>query len=421
MRSDNVFIDYRLKVKRNKTDGVQNYDYDNLYPQRVREIVRASGTASNCVNTYAKFLRGSGFRDKNFYKSKINSKGLTPDKLLRKITQDFSLWHGFAILVKYNFLLKVQEVFHIPWEYCRKPEEEDAKGIGKIIVYDNWDKQKNKSIDKEKYSYIDIHSEDPLIIKRQSEVEGWDLWKGQVLWVSADGNDYPLAIYDSVIEDIRTDSGIKIYRLRLTTTNFMGSHVVELPYEFATEEEREAFLTNLKGFQGAENASKMLVLENKEASDTPIQITKIDIQDGDKMFETTNRTCKDSILEAFSMPPILVGVQVAGKLGSSTDLKDAYDYYNLVTSDERIMFEEIFTLLFNKFFTPINPTFDYSILPLNYSTGEVPSLIDSLGIGVTQALTAVLEGSLSTSQKIKILVKVFGLSEQDALEMSTPM
>lgn len=358
----------RIRYKKNTVDGILNYDVDNIYPQRMREYCRASGTASNCIKTYAKFIRGGGFADKIFYKSVVNQLGQTADAILRKISNDISEFRGYALHVNYDGLARVSSVTHIPFEYCRLSLPDDYDVSPKIAVYDNWDKVKNKTIDIKRIDFIDKFNPEPEVVLTQVErAGGFENYKGQVLWVSLDGDQYPLAIYDSVIEDIIASAGTKTYRLRQTTTNFLASHIVEIPFQFESDEEREAQKEVFSDFQGVDKSNKLLMLENPDAADKDggIKLHKVDIQDGDKMFQITNQTCKDSILEVFSMPPVLAGVQIPGKLGNQ-DMKDAYDFYNSVTIDERIMIEEDIKKIFSRFNKIINPTGNYSILPLAY-------------------------------------------------------
>lgn len=369
MRASNPQIDYRIKRKASKSEGVLNYDYDNLYAQWVRELVRSSGTASNCVKMYSKFISGGGFKDKTFYKSKVNSKGLRADKFQRKISEDYALFGGFAFLVKYDALLNPVEVYNIPFEFTRLADPEYKEHYGKIAVYEDWDRQKNKSIKKENIDWIYEYNPDKEILKEQIELSGgYENFKGQILWHSNDEGSYPLPIYDSVIEDIETNVGIKIFRLRNTKTCFLGAKHFELPYEFETDKERDEFKETLVTFQGVDNANRILMTENKNAESTPIKITDLESKDNDNMFKTTNQTSKDSIIESFSMPPILAGVQVAGKLGGQQDLQDAYEYYNIITSDERLVVEEYCYDVFSRFKVQLNPTGDYSVLPLSLST-----------------------------------------------------
>jgi hypothetical protein len=75
-----------------------------------------------------------------------------------------------------------------------------------------------------------------------------------------------------------------------------------------------------------------------------------------------------NIYKRFDLPVALRGVDTPGKLGSSQEIKDAYDYYNSVTNKERRAFERMYTDLFLNFvdIKSINPTMDFSIIPMKY-------------------------------------------------------
>lgn len=364
MKATAEHIEYRIRVKSNKTEGILNYDEDNIYPQRVRELVRASGTASNCVKTYAKYIRGAGFADKTFYNSRINRKGGTPDKLIREMSKDIAMWQGFAWLIKYDLQFNVSEVYSMPWEFCRLGDPE-TEYDGMIAVYDDWDRQKYKNIHKDKVDWFNVYNPDKNVVRiEMEECGGPQHYKGQILWHSFDKYNYPLAIFDSVLEDIQTNSGIKTFRLRETESCFLGSTSIEVPYEFETDEDRTEFTDNIKKFQSVKSKNRILLLENPNATEAPIKITPLDSKDNDNKFTVTNQTSKESIIEAFSMPPILAGVQVAGKLGNQQELTDAKEYYNDVTSDERLVVEEVCFEVFSRFNRIVNPTGNYSVLPI---------------------------------------------------------
>jgi hypothetical protein len=372
MKSTLPSVAPRIIVKENKLSNIQNYDVDNNYPGRIMDIIKASGTATSCANLYAKFINGKGFKDQKFWKSRVNRKGITVDKLLRSNCNDVSRLHGYALHINYNALFQVNEVTYIPFDYCRLGYEDDNSYVAKIALYDDWACKKENKINKAKIDYIDVFNMNPDVILSQVEkAGGWDNYKGQIFWRSFDGEGYPLSICDPVIEDVLSDSGIKKFRHRTTSTSFMPTHIVEVPFEFESEEEREEFMQNLQNFQGTEKANKLFVMENQKGEDHPIKITKVDWQDFDKVYEVTNRTVKDSIIECFSIPPVLLGVAVSGKLGTADEIRDAYMFYNSVTSDERKMMEEDYTTIFSNYRNPINMSGDYSIIPLDFNTVAV--------------------------------------------------
>lgn len=417
-------VEKRIIEVDNKISHIKYYDEDNLYPQNMIDIVNASGTTKSCVNLYAKFMRGGGFKDASFYKAQINANGLTPDKLLRKITKKYAYIHGFAIHVNYNAMLQICEVNYIPFDYCRLGIGEKA---GKIAVYDNWAGRKGK-FDKDKIEYIDKFNNDPAVLNAQINGD-ITTYKGQVFWYSENDTDYPLAPYDAVIEDVCADSGIKTFRMQSVENAFNASAVVEYGYKFKDEQEREDEVNNWAGFMGPKNSAKIIVLENENGNgdDKSIRITKLDAANNDKMYQVTNQTVKDSIIQAFTQPPRLLGVQVPGKLGGAQDIHDDYLFYNSVTADERLLLEETFKTIFSNFYIKINPTEDYSISELRFYVGttEKPSLINQLGYESVNLLVSILEQKTETKipdiQKINLLQRAFGLTLEEAQSFVLPI
>jgi hypothetical protein len=416
MRASNVTSEPRIKVKLDKTKGVQSFDIDNNYPARIDNIISHSGTATSCVNLYAKFIIGDGFKDKKFWKSKINEDGLTIDKLLRYLAKDYAKHHGFAIHIGYNILLKKAEFTYVPFAWCRKGELDDELYSGKIIVYNNWDKSVNEKINKAKFVSYDIYNSNEAVVAYQIEKAGGiEKYRGQIFYFSNSEDVYPRSPIDPVLEDCQTDAEIKAFRLRDVTTNFMASHMIEYPYEFESENEREQELKRWENMQGSRQACKMNVVENPLLADgkTSIKVTKFDNQTNDKQFESTVRTTKDSIIECFGQPPILLGVAVAGKLGTSGEIADAFEFYNNYTLQDRRVFEEAFIELCKE--TSFNPSNDFTILTLNFgATNAKPALIETLGVGGVTALATILQSPLDPNQKINTLKIVFGLTLEES-------
>ena len=68
----------RVGVGYSQQFKMQTYGEDNLYPQNLLAITSASGTARLCLNRYAKFIEGFGFKDTNFSEYVLNKKAIHP-------------------------------------------------------------------------------------------------------------------------------------------------------------------------------------------------------------------------------------------------------------------------------------------------------------------------------------------------------
>jgi hypothetical protein len=435
-------VEKRITSLDNKSLGIVNYDIDNLYPQRVNDIVNNSGTAVTCLRMYSKYVMGGGAKDETFYKAKVNSKGLTVDKLIRKIVWSKGKFNGVAIHVNYNGLLQIVEASFVPFEYCRLIPEDDTENAGKIGIYDDWAKTKRKSIDKKKIDFINTYNP-KTILDEVEEAGGWENYKGQVLYWTAEGMEYPLAPYDSVLEDMMTEGQLKLFKNNTASKNFLASHLL-IVGKSESDEDAEEFDDNLRRFQGGDGAGTLLVLE-RENSDEQIELKKVDIQNYDKLYEYTENSSRDSIIKNFLIPPVLL-LRTAGSLGTSKEISDASDHYNTITYDDRLVIEEILKEIFSKFYYNICPSDDYSILPLKYrkaiepeyfqyytkneiresngdiaaddSKSDVTLLAVTLGVGGTQALTSVLSDPLLTNEQKKgSMMVLFGLTEQQSNQM----
>lgn len=357
----------RFGVTNNQIDGIVNYDIDNCYPQRVADIVQGSAVASKCVDVYTKFIAGQGFEDKQFYKKHTNPQKQTPDILLRKTAHDYALHRGFALHINYNANFKISSISHIPFEHCRLGIPDELNYIRKIAIYNDWGRKRSRQIRKDNIDHIDIYNPDPTAIKAQVEAAGgWDKYKGQVYWYSADGNEYPRATADAVLEDCITDSEIKTYKWRAISTNFMASHIYVHRGYFENDESRMDLHTVLNSFQGSDNVGKIMMVESPGEESDP-KLLKVDVQNFDKHFEYTEQSVQDNIRLCFGIPSVLIGKEVAGKLGNSQEIEQAVNYYSYQTLNERLIMEEVFSELFSMFATPINPSNNYAIKPLSYA------------------------------------------------------
>jgi hypothetical protein len=416
----------RIQTKANRTDGIINFDVDNAYPSRTIDIIQNSVTGTACVELYKKFIFGRGFKDKDFYKLVVNKNGLTNDKLLRLLAGYLSIHKGYALHFNFNILGKITEITPVPYRYCREVDDEnDEAHEGMICVYDNWDKSKGSRINKADFQYFNKFN----LKNVQAEISragGVQNYVGQILFTG-----YCLSKADPVFEDMLSEGEAKIYKLRNISTNFMASHLlivdkfedsgigseITLTGDVNADgnatirsrnegnEARRSFIENLEKFQGADEAAKIFLIE-RDSPDQSFDLRKVDIQDVDKLFQFTENSCRDNIIRCFNQPPILVGVQVAGKLGTSKEIKDATDYYNIVTESERIELEELFKMIFeNWYIQGVNKSNDFSILPVKseLNVADIPS-----------SLVTIITSMIPVEQKKGFLIGIAGYTEEEA-------
>jgi hypothetical protein len=361
--ADRTKVKPRIDPKDLNDLQILSYDNDNLYPQRVVDIVNDSGTAKRCLNMYARFVMGQGAKDLDFYKTKINNKGLTVDKLIRKTAFSKGEFNGIAWHLNFNGLGEVTEVTPINFEYCRLGILTNDL---KIAVYDDWGKTKRKNFKKTDVEFIDVYNPENAL--RQAELLGGiEHYKGQILYWTSNGLEYPLTDFDAVLEDMITEAQTKRFKANTSAKNFLASHILITGKEEVKEDENgnpidADFAKTLEQFQGGDGSGTILWME-RESNEENIELQKVDIQDYDGLYEYTENSSRDNIIGAFNIPPVLL-VRTSGTLGTSKEISDATDFYNSFTAYDRLIIEELLKEVFSRFHVNICQSGDYSILPL---------------------------------------------------------
>lgn len=360
---------------------LQSYGNDNLYPQHLQAITRASGTAELCLNRYAKFIEGYGFANEAISDVVVNHVGTTADELLHDIAQDVARFGGFALHVNYNVLCQVTEINFVPFENCRLEEEDDAGTVARILVHPDWTGKKTRNghvirVDESNIDRINVFNPNPEVVAAQViKAGGIDNYKGQILWVSLDGRfQYPTPIYDSAVTDISTDEGLGNIKYRNVRNNFLVAcmllarkGVPKVDEEGNKHDEQLISDEDLLAFQGDENTSKILYVELENEEDKP-EVVQFPTRNYDKEFSVTDASVVERIYAQFHQE-LFYSIRI-GKLGFSGDvMRDAYQYYAGEVTNEQRFIERAFERICAHVAEPLASS-DFSINPLKYISAD---------------------------------------------------
>ncbi len=437
----------------NKQDGILSWDFDNNYPERRRNVIGGSVTGMACLREYARYVNGQGATDKDFYKAIVNSKGLKGDAFIRRICWDKAFVDGVAVHVNYNALFDKVEATPVRIDDVRITIDRT-----KAAVHPNWAKRKDKKrFVKKEVQLIDWYDPRPEVIQAQVDAAGgWDKYKGQIFYWTPLGLTYPIAVWDASAIDMESEANMGTFRNRTSGQNFLASHIVIVDGDDEAETEDEADLEGvgresgshyaqavqsmLSDFQSPENAASMMVVKKPDA-DSTFDVQKLELQNYDGLYEKTEASSKDSIIESFMIPKALL-LRSSSSLGTSNEIENAKAFYNDITSDDRLVIEEILTEIFSNWETEICPSGDFSITPIAvqkiipidykefFTTNEMRASLDQppaedteadtrtlaekIGVGGVTAITAVIASKdLSPEQKKGTLTVVFGLDETE--------
>lgn len=418
-------IERRILVRPNQTFGILNYDMDNAYPQRMLELVAASPTAKDCWNKRAKFIAGNGFEEAGLGKQLINSKGLTLAKLLKAIATDKALFTGFGIHINYNANFKISSVNYIKFEDIRMGDTDCPEIADKFAIYSDWGRKTWKNIMRSKITFLDKYAPDPEIIKQQvTAIGGWENYKGQLYYFNPEVDDYPLIEADSVWEDFETEAGIKIFNNREVTTGFLPSTMLFMQSrreeadnskpgneDQSYSNQPSQLEKDLGSFQGAKSAQKIIVIEYEDENSKP-EFQPYSIQNNDKLFETTERSVEARIIKGFSIPKELINAEKSSGLSNGSEKKEAIREFNDNTAPDRLEISETFAEIFSHFYTEINPSGNWNIIPVPTTVAD-----DNAGKVAGSSINQLLLSTLPDENKVAILVYAYGFKQHEAEEM----
>ena len=372
----------RVDVRYLQTLGIQTYGEDNLYPQTFRNILAASSTGAECLDRFADFIEGNGFRDVPFSESVVNRKGDTADDIHALVCRDVAYYNGLALHVNYNIYGDIVELHHVPFENCRLVESDDNGYVGKIAIHPDWSGQKTRGgkvikVAKENIDYIDVFNPDKRVVAAQIEAAGGiEYYKGQVLWVSLSGKDiYPTGKGDRVVTEMSTDEGLANVKYRNVRNNFLPAAMIftkkgtnitfdQDGNEIDSRDDDDSFSDSLLQLQGDTNCGKLMEVTLETDEDKP-EVVSLNSQNYDKEFTVTDISVTERIYSAFGQEPWYC-IRV-GKVGFSGDiLEDAFEYYNSIVSKQQRLIERTFDRIFRYWYEIANPTNDFSVQPLKY-------------------------------------------------------
>lgn len=341
----------RFEIFDNKSFGIQSYDRGNDYPQRVRELIAESGTATSCMSVYAKFIRGKGF-DSVLAAAMVNSAGVNLNGVLRRVSNDVARFHGLAIHVNYNGFYEVCEISHVPFEMCRLGIPDDRGFVSHIHVAEDWTGcSKGKRLTAKDVRKIAVFNPIKEVVQAQIAAAGSsDKYTGQILWISyADGGFiYPTSLLDPIVTDLSSEAGVATIKNRNVKNNFFPAGIVVFPKSSSEnpdddgdqDGEEDNVINQIKKLQGDRNACRVAVVTKEIGEDDP-KFIPFSGDNYDKAFESTEESVQKNIGRMFSQPPILRCEAVNN--GFADDImQQAYNFYNSVTEDERAFVEDAF-------------------------------------------------------------------------------
>lgn len=306
----NPYID-----KMTRKDTWVKFDVDNLYPERVMEIVNSSPLQKSILESKKTYVLGAGLEptDENIYTPNMME---TWQELIEKCTNDFVYLNAFAVQVILNESGNRFSFYHQPVSQVRLGNYNEKNFIEKAYLCTDWRKaQRNRNV-------VEI----PMF-GTETPQKG----KAYLMYFKPEQvAEYYYAIpdYMSASNYIMADAALSQYYNNYIHNNFSANLAIRFPIEPTEEKKQELYENLVKSFGGSENAGNILCLFG-EGGVVP-EISSIESVNAD-LYNSVVDIIKLALVSANRLTsPILAGIVTSSGFSSKSDeMIAAYSLYKL--------------------------------------------------------------------------------------------
>ena len=291
------------------------FDLDNLYPERVMEIVNSSPLQKSILESKKTYILGAGLEptEENIYTPNMLE---TWQELIEKCTNDFVYLNAFAVQVILNESGNRFSFYHQPVSQVRLGNYNERNFIEKAYLCTDWRKaQRNRNV-------VEI----PMF-GTETPQKG----KAYLMYFKQEQvGEYYYAIpeYMSASNYIMADAALSQYYNNYIHNNFSANLAIRFPIEPTEEKKQELYDNLVKSFGGSENAGNILCLFG-EGGVVP-EISSIESVNAD-LYNSVVDIIKLALVSANRLTsPILAGIVTSSGFSSKSDeMIAAYSLYKL--------------------------------------------------------------------------------------------
>jgi len=305
--------------------------FDNMFPQIIDQMYYQSPLHKSIIDYKINSTIGGGWTIENgdeTGKGKVDMLSFTKknkiDKLVKSITRDVVMHKRAHILIYKDALgncIRLERVLPQKVRY--------NKGATKFWISDDWAYQNNIKC----YPEFRYNSREEISVLSFIDLD------------SCPGQDvYPLPAETSCFNWCYLDGQLSNLHKENIQRSIFASIIIKRPKEFESNEEFDAFKRGIVEKEG--HVSPVILLTSNGMENMP-QFESFPTSNNDKLFLQTDERTDNRICAAHMIDPLLMGIRVSGKMGSGTDIKEAYNIYQkVVVMPLRLDIESIFDDIF---------------------------------------------------------------------------
>jgi len=415
------------KIKLNR-GGWVDYGPKNDFPQQIVALNNRSPVNKAIIDSTVTYICGKGVRDTpenaDLYVGMPNTSEAWDD-LIEPIAKDYKTFAGFYWQVVVNKGSTTVSIFHQDFTTVRLGQTTATGTPLTFRISNDWTKTsgKNKPLELEVWPGMKDAKKGKAYM-----FYWWDYEPGLMF--------YSIPGYYAAMEYIKADGELGRFYNNSIENGFTPSVVISMPSN-PEQEKKDVFQKEMENaFGGAKGASSIVTLWGENDNVKPT-ITPFNASANADIYNNVEGIVFQKIISANRLcSPTLAGVSGSGNLsGNAAEIIDAYVLYNYTVVEK--MRRKILDKL--NIFTKINGTAelridDLDVLPkinsmnnpdqITASTeteGGGGSLAAEIGVGGTQAMTAIIESpNIPDEQKRGLLKTLFGLDDATIESLFAP-
>jgi len=155
---------------RSQLNSLENtiiYGEDDALPLRITKLTSESPAALACINTTAKYIKGSGFSNKDLMRLKVDKNGTTLWQFHTQLCQWIAQLSGYSVNFKFDASGKITNSYILPFEGVRLVKPDDTGHISMVKYNPYFGTQEFK-----KEYTTEYHTFDKNQVLNQMEDEG---------------------------------------------------------------------------------------------------------------------------------------------------------------------------------------------------------------------------------------------------------
>ena len=302
-----------------------SYGYDNLYGDYLRDLFLGSSIQSAVVNGVSEMIYGEGL-DATDREEKPDQWLKTQrmleqsdDHILRQLCFDLKLYGQCYVQVIWNRVrTEVAELRFLPAHSVRSGIADSQGRIDKFYVSPDWSRVREN-----RYAPIEYPAWDSDDRTEAASVYQIKSWTPGVHY-------YGLPDYVGSTNYIELDREVSTFHLNNIKNGLFPSMMLAFNNGIPSDEERRTIERHVnEKFSGSNNAGRLLISFN-DGSDNAPQLTPVNPNDNDGMYEFLATECTTKILAGHRITsPLLFGIrgQGSGFGNNAEELRDSFSLF----------------------------------------------------------------------------------------------